>query len=146
MMDEELLPRYQAKVTFEHRDFPQAKHPLARKAAIAARALLEINPKLALDFRREILAAIGEITLENFKDRVGAFAASHGVKPVRVLAALNDPKFDALVQRDVQDGIARGVSKTPTVFVNAQPFVETFSFAEIAAVIDEQLMAVRSAE
>lgn len=139
MMDDQLLPRYQTKVTFEHRDFPLAKHPLARKAAIASRALLEINAKLALDFRREMLATIGQATPANFNDRITAFATSHGVKPVRVLASLNDPKLNDLVEKDIKDGVARGVSKTPTVFVNGQPFIETFSFEEISKAIDVEL-------
>ena len=37
MLDTQLLPRFAAKVAFEHRDFPLAKHAWARKAAIAAR-------------------------------------------------------------------------------------------------------------
>ena len=36
MLDTQLLPRYAAKVRFEHRDFPLAKHVWARKAAISA--------------------------------------------------------------------------------------------------------------
>lgn len=139
MMDEKLLPRYESKVTFEHRDFPLAKHPWARKAAIASRAFLEIGPKLALDFRREIMANIRETTSANFNERIGAFANSRGVKPIRVLAALNDPKLNALVEKDFQDGVARGVSKTPTVFVNGQPFIEAFSFDEISKAIDGEL-------
>jgi protein-disulfide isomerase len=139
MLDEQLLPRYASKVTFEHRDFPVAKHPWARKAAIASRAFLEINPKLALDFRSELLANIRETTTANFNERITAFATSRGVKPVRVLASLNDPKLNALVEKDLQDGIARRVSKTPTVFVNGRPFVETFSFEEVSKTIDEEL-------
>ena len=35
MMDEKILPRYQDRVAFVHRDFPLAKHAWARKAAVA---------------------------------------------------------------------------------------------------------------
>ncbi len=139
MMDEKLLPLYESKVTFEHRDFPLAKHPWARKAAIAARAFQEINPKLALEFRREIMANIRETTTASFNDRVTAFAGAHGVKPVRIQAAMNDPKFNAIVEKDFQEGVARGVAKTPTVFVNGRPFIETFSFEEVSKAIDEEL-------
>jgi len=139
MMDEQLLPRYAATVSFEHRDFPLAKHAWARKAAIASRALLEISPKLALDFRREIMAHSGETTTATFNDRVTSFANAHNVKPVRIIAALNDPKLNALVEKDIQDGVSRGVAHTPTVFVNGQPFVETFTFEEISKAIDGEL-------
>ena len=44
-----------------------------------------------------------------------------------------------LVEDDYQEGIARGVSKTPTVFVNGEPFVETFKADEIAKAIQTAL-------
>ena len=55
------------------------------------------------------------------------------------LAALDDPRFNEMVERDYQDGIARGVSKTQTVLVNGRPFVETFTFEEISKAIEAEL-------
>jgi protein-disulfide isomerase len=61
------------------------------------------------------------------------------VNPDEARAALRDARLDALVEKDLQDGIARGVAKTPTVFVNAKPFIEHFSFEEISKGIDQAL-------
>jgi protein-disulfide isomerase len=44
-----------------------------------------------------------------------------------------------MVEKDYQDGVARGVSKTPTVFVNGRPFIETFTVEEISKAIDAEL-------
>jgi protein-disulfide isomerase len=139
MMDENLLPRYSARVAFVHRDFPLAKHAWARKAAIAARYFAGIKPELGLAYRRHIMAAIEQTTLDNFNERLSQFARDNGADPKLVLAALDDSHLAALVERDFQDGVARGVAKTPTVFVSGKAFIETFSAEEISHAIDEAL-------
>jgi protein-disulfide isomerase len=139
MMDEKLLPVYKDKVAFEHRDFPLPRHAWARKAAIAARFFQESSPALAVEFRRHLLANLKEITPDNFNDRLAEFARSNGADPARALAALAEPRWNDLVEKDYQDGIARGVSKTPTVFVNGRPFIETFTVEEISKAIEEEL-------
>ena len=139
MMDERLLPAYKDKVAFEHRDFPLARHAWARKAAIAARFFEGIKPEVAVEYRRHTFSSIKQTTLENFKERLTGFAKRHGVDPAKALAALDDPRFNEMVERDYQDGIARGVSKTPTVLVNGRPFVETFTFEEISKAIEAEL-------
>jgi len=59
----------------------------------------------------------------------------------KVTAAIADDRYRALVERDLQDGIARGVAKTPTVFVDGTPFIETFTLEEISKAIDAALAA-----
>jgi protein-disulfide isomerase len=143
MMDKQILPKYAERVEFAHRDFPLAKHPWARRAAIAARFFGEKSPELGLEFRRYSLANISVTKVENFNDRLAEFARAHGVKPEEAVAALDDARLAALVEKDFQEGVARGVAKTPTVFVNGNPFIETFTFEEISKGIDEALGAVK---
>jgi len=139
MLDEKILPRYAARVAFVHRDFPLAKHSWARKAAIAARYFSELKPELGLAYRRHIMASIQETRAGNFNDKLAAFARENGVDPAPVIAALDDQRLAALVERDFQDGVARGVAKTPTVFVGGKPFIEHFSFEDISQSIDDAL-------
>jgi protein-disulfide isomerase len=139
MLDEKLLPKYGAKVAFEHRDFPLPRHTWARQAAIAARFFQDVSPELGVAYRRHILAAIKRTTVDNFKEKLAAFANQHGVDPARPAAALDEARYAAWVEKDYQDGISRGVTRTPTVFVNGQPFVETFTFEEIAKAIEASL-------
>jgi protein-disulfide isomerase len=61
------------------------------------------------------------------------------VKPEDAIAALTNPKYAELVEKDFQDGVGRGVVHTPTVFVNGVPFVETFTFEEISKGIEAAL-------
>jgi protein-disulfide isomerase len=139
MMDEKLLPRYAEKVAFVHRDFPLAKHAWARRAAIAAHYFAGVKPELGLAYRRCVLAAIKQTTPENFDQKVAAFAQENGLEAAAALAALADRHSAELVEKDFQDGVARGVARTPTVFVNGKPLVEKFSFEEISTALDNAL-------
>lgn len=139
MMDEKLLPRYGERVAFVHRDFPLAKHAWARKAAVAARYFTGVKPDLGLAYRRHIMATIQETRADNFNDRLSTFARDNGIDPAQAVAALDDQQLVALVERDFQDGVARGVAKTPTVFVSGKPFIEHFSFEDISQSIEDAL-------
>lgn len=139
MLDEKILPLYGERVAFVHRDFPLAKHAWARKAAIAARYFSEVKTELGLAYRRHIMATIPETKADNFNDKLSAFARDNGVDPAQALAALDDHRLAALVERDFQDGVARGVAKTPTVFVSGKPFIEHFSFEDISQSIEDAL-------
>jgi protein-disulfide isomerase len=139
MMDQKLLPKYADKVAFVHKDFPLPRHAWARKAAIAARFFESRKPELGIAYRRHILATMLETTPENFNTLLRAFAERQGIDPDQAVAALDDKRLAARVEADYQDGIARGVSKTPTVFVNGRPFIERFAFEEISKGIDEAL-------
>jgi protein-disulfide isomerase len=139
MMDDELLPRYGARAAFVHRDFPLAKHAWARKAAVAARYFSEQKLELGVSYRRYAMAGIQSTTAANFNDRLAQFAREHGLDPAPALAALTDARLAALVERDFQDGVARGVIHTPTVFVNGKAFVEHFSLEDISRALDDAL-------
>ncbi len=143
MMDEKILPQYEKKVTFIHRDFPLAKHAWARRAAIAARFFGEQKPELALEYRRFTMAGIDAATEANFNERLTSFAKSHSIDPQAAITALDNPRYAELVEKDYQDGVSRGVVHTPTVYVNGKPFIETFTFEEISKAIDEALAQAR---
>jgi protein-disulfide isomerase len=139
MLDEKLLPRYARTVAFEHRDFPLAKHAWARRAAIAARFFAAQNPELGLEYRKAVFADQPRITPANFDENLGEFARRHNIDPAAAVRALSDASLAEQVQKDYDDGVARGVSHTPTVFVNGRPFVESFTFEEISKGIDQAL-------
>jgi len=145
MMDAQLLPKYGQTVAFEHRDFPLAKHAWAKRAAVAARYCDRIRPSLGADFRQYLMRHQKEITAENFDSKTSEWAAEHSVDPVKLRSAMQDSGLVKLVEEDYQEGVARGVARTPTVFVNGEPFIETFTAAEISASIDAALKSVPGA-
>lgn len=139
MLDQKILPKYGSKAAFEHRDFPLPKHKWARKSAIAARYFETVSAQTAIEWRRYSLGHIKEITAETFDEKLAAFAKAHGADPAKAVAALEDKALAALVEEDYQDGIARGIAHTPTVLVNGEPFVETFTYEEIAQGLDKAI-------
>ena len=141
MLDKHLLPKYGDRVAFEHRDFPLRKHAWARPAAIAARHFDAIRPSLGTEFRRWALNNIKTITPETFEKQLRQWAEQHGQSADAATNALNNPGLAHAVEEDFQDGIARGISKTPTVLVNGEPYVETFTVEELSKGIDAALAA-----
>jgi protein-disulfide isomerase len=143
MLDNQLLPKFGATVAFEHRDFPLEKHAWARRAALAARYFDRQNPNVGIEFRRQALA---NLTLpdEEFTTWLIAFARQYAVDPVKTVAALKSPALAAQVDKDVEEGTARGVNRTPTVFVDGEPFVETFTFEALSQAITAALAAHRN--
>lgn len=139
MLDEKLLPKYAASVAFVHRDFPLDKHPWAMPAAAAANYFAEVKPSLGAGFRRETLASIPQISEESLAEWVKAFAKKNGANPSEAVKALTDPARVRRVQEDVDQGLARGVSKTPTLYVGSQAFVERFEAEEVGRALDEAL-------
>jgi protein-disulfide isomerase len=143
VLDEKLLPKYHSQVAFEHRDFPLAKHAWARKAAIAARFVAATKPDLAVAFRQYLMGHQGEINAENFNGVLDRYARAHGMDPAQAIAALDDKQLAAAVQQDFEEGVARGIAHTPTVLVNGTPFVEQFTYEEVAKAIDSELAALK---
>ena len=139
MLDAKLLPKYGAKAAFEHRDFPLPKHKWARPAAVASRFFFEKNAALAVRWRQETMRAQTNITLENFNAHLKAFAQRNGIDPAAAEAALVDPALTGAVQKDYEEGVARGIAHTPTALVNGAPFIETIPFEDISAGIDAAL-------
>lgn len=138
-LDNTLLPRFAGAVAFEHRDFPLAKHPWARKAAIASRYFESVSPTLALEFRRTTMTHLQEIPRDNFESHLRSFAKSHGADPEKAVASLNDPLLAEAVEQDYQEGVARGVAHTPTVLVNGEPFIEQFPIEDVIRAIEREL-------
>ncbi len=143
VLDEQLLPRYGASVRFEHRDFPLARHAWARKAAIGARFLDEAQPGAGLAFRKFTMANQDQITAGNFEAIFVQFAEARGLDAAKTKAALGDPRLSGLVEKDRQEGAARGVTRTPTVFVNGRPFIENFTFEELSQAIEAERVAAK---
>lgn len=139
MLQDKLLPKYGGRVIFVHRDFPLGKHEWARPAAIASRWVYEQNPAAGLDFRRELLAEQNSITIQNLKPWMVEFAIRNHLDEKGIVNSLDDPRLAALVDQDLTTGQIRGITKTPTVLLGGQTFVETIVYEDVAAALNEAL-------
>lgn len=140
-MDEVLLPRYGRLVAFEHRDFPLPKHSWAKEAAVAARYFQNLDPDVALEFRRRVLGRIGAITSQGFRQALAEFCREKGLDWGNTLAALSNEKYVRAVEEDFQEGIAAGVRRTPTAIAAGRTFVETIDLGEFQRLVDGLLAA-----
>ena len=139
LLDEKLVPKYGARVAFVYRDFPLAKHEWARAAAIAGRWVFEQDPAAGITFRREVMAEQDHMTQQSLKPWLLEFAARNNLDQRGILDSLTDSRLASLVEQDFQSGVARGVSRTPTVFVGNQSIVETVLYEDLARLIDAEL-------
>jgi protein-disulfide isomerase len=139
MLDERVLPKYGAKVAFIHRDFPLGKHDWARPAAVAARWVWDQDHTDGITIRRELLAEQDHITLRSLNGWLLNFAARNHLDQKGIIDSLTDPKFNTLVDQDRQAAVARGVERTPTVYVGGVALVETILYEDLARALDEAL-------
>ena len=144
MLDEQLLPQFKDRVAFVHKDFPLPKHVWAARAAVAGRFFASKDREVALAFRSYCLVHRYEITNDNFGEKLAAFASERGLDPKEAVASLDNKELQQLVNHDFQEGVARGVSKTPTVYVGRKPFIESFAVEDISAAIEQALSAAPS--
>lgn len=139
LLEQKILPRYGSKVAFVHRDFPLGKHDWARPAAIASRWVWERNSRAGIAIRRELMAEQNTITTQNLKSWLMEFAARNLLDPKGIIDALDDKRLAAAVDQDLQGGVARGVSRTPTVYIGGEPLVETIVYEDVVRALDAAL-------
>jgi protein-disulfide isomerase len=139
LLDEKVLPKYGARVAFQHRDMPLGRHEWARPAAIADRWVAEQSSRLAVNMRRELLAQQNSITLQNLPAWLREFASRNKLDQQAIVDALTDARLSAIVDQDIQSAQVRGVTKVPTVFVGSISFEETILFDDLARAIEDAL-------
>jgi protein-disulfide isomerase len=106
---------------------------------LLARYLQTVDLAKAVKFRQQTMKSQAGITAENFQAWLTRFCEGNGLDSGKAVAAFQDPKLEALVQKDFEDGVARGIAHTPTALVNGAPFIETFTAEEISKGIDAAL-------
>ncbi|MES1261226.1 MAG: thioredoxin domain-containing protein [Acidobacteriota bacterium] len=139
LLDEKILPRYGSRVAFVHRDLPLPRHDWARPAAVASRWVYERDHQLGIVFRREIMAEQSHLTPATLRPWLREFARRNQLDPDGIVESLADPRLVGLVEQDYLAAVARGVSKTPSVYVGGQAFVEIIIYDELARALDVEL-------
>jgi protein-disulfide isomerase len=107
------------RVIFE--DFPiPSLHQWAMAAAEAGRCVSAANPASFWPFHDWIFEHQGEITSENLKDKVLAFAPSQKLDPTAIGNCLSTHAMAPAVQKTIRAGESLGVQQTPTFFINGR--------------------------
>jgi protein-disulfide isomerase len=132
----QVLKEYEGKVRFVFRHFPLDRiHPQARGASEAAACAAEQGK--FWEYHAELFAGNAQL------DRPGldAAAAKTGLDAAAFKTCVDTRKTQALVEADVKDGEAAGVSGTPAFFINGIPLRGALPLEEFKKVIDEELAA-----
>lgn len=131
---DKILETYKDKIYWVFRDFPLSFHKQAPKAAQAANCAGE-QGKYWQYFN---------MLFENQQNIQADDLKSHAKK-----LALNEKKFNECfdsdkmaeeIEKDIQDGMAAGVSGTPAFFINGIFFSGAQPFERFQEIIDEELM------
>lgn len=131
---EQLLARYGDKVKLVHRDFPiDSLHPQARKAHEAARCAHDQGKFWA--YHDKLYANAPKASPEDLK----AYAQEVGLDLPAFEQCLSSGKYQAAVQKDVEEGIRVGVTGTPTFFINGRLLSGAQPLESFVRVIEEEL-------
>lgn len=132
----QVLQQYEGKIRFVFRHFPLDRiHPQARGASEAAACAAEQGK--FWEYHDALFAPDAQL------DRPGleTAAAKTGLDAAAFKACVDERKTKALVETDVREGEAAGVSGTPAFFINGIPLRGALPLEEFKKVIDEELAA-----
>lgn len=108
-----VLAKHPDTVALAYRDMPMSKiHPLARKAAEAARCAGEQGK--FWEYHDLLFADQSKLDQDGLMDK----ARTLKLDEQRFESCLGSEKFKAQIQQDSQDGMRAGVSGTPGFFIN----------------------------
>lgn len=121
----EALPAIETKypqVQFVYKNFPLTEiHPWAETAAIGARCAYDQSPGAFWKVHNAIFENQDVISPENVWDKLVSFASQAGLNADTFKACLSSADAQKAVDADHAEGVAVGVSSTPTVYVNGRP-------------------------
>jgi len=105
-----------------HKNFPLNQiHPWAETAAIGGRCAFEQSPEVFWKVHDSIFENQDVISTENVWDKLVTFASEAGLNADMFKACLSSPDAQKAVETDRAEGVALGVSSTPTLYVNGRP-------------------------
>ncbi len=119
---ENMFELYKEKIFVEHKHFPLAMHPHARRASIFAECAAE-QGRFWLFQDVLFKSQTSWSRMVSIDAYFSELAVSLGLDGARLLACVNSPAADMRVKKDIDDGYALQVKATPTFFVNGKMFV-----------------------
>ncbi|MBI4360631.1 DsbA family protein [Candidatus Micrarchaeota archaeon] len=128
------------KVRIVFKDFPLSFHPDAPKAAEAARCAGDQGKYFDMHdaiYQGQGPANLGTVTIN--ESVYATYAKQLGLNEAQFQTCLDSGKFTQAVQGDFAQGVAAGVSGTPSFYVNNQLLVGAQPFSVFKQAIDAEL-------
>ncbi len=134
---QKILQDYEGRINYVMRNFPNHNNSvLAAKAAEAAG-----EQGMYWEMYDKLFETQGEWG-EKQKPQTEAFiryAGQFGLDVDAFTASLNSNDYTDKIRQDREDGIAAGVTATPTFFINGEKVAGVMSYATFAGKIEEEL-------
>ena len=130
-----LKKKYGNKIKFVFKQFPLPFHSQAQKAAVASLCANEQSVSQFWKLHDVMFADQGKLSPENIKKS----AKEIGLDSSKFDKCLDDNKYAAQVQKDIEQGKAIGVKGTPSFFINGMAFIETQNLEKFTEFIDQEL-------
>ncbi len=130
---------YLDRVRIVYRQFPLRRiHPLAQKAAEAS--LCAGEQGRFWDMHDSLFGDQEHLTVDDLKARAVALK----LDTATFNACLDSGKQVAAIDQDIADGAKAGVTGTPTMFINGRMMVGAQPYAQIQAVIEDELQGKKN--
>lgn len=134
-----LLANYGEQVRFVYRDYP-ILGPDSQQAAYAAQCAHDQG--VFWDFHDLLYANQSQLNRVAFL----SYAESLGMDVERFTDCYDNGTLNGAVVQDYNDGVALGITGTPTFFINGKMLIGAQPYEQFAAAIDAELAAVSSNE
>ena len=132
---------YSDQVRLVYRQFPLTNiHPYAQKAAEAS--LCANDQQHFWEMHDSMFGNQRELSIADLKQR----AVDLKLDAPAFNQCLDSGKHAAAVQKDIQEGARAGVTGTPALFINGRLLSGNQPYAEIKAIIDDELQRKQSAK
>lgn len=116
-------PQY-PQVRVVYKDFPLTQiHPWANTAALGGRCAFEQSPAAFWKVHDSIFENQDVISPENVWDKLVEYATAAGLNADTFKGCLSSPDAQKAIDASHAEGVALGVSSTPTVYINGRPLV-----------------------
>jgi len=132
-----ILDTYKDKVRYTFRDFPLSFHKMAPKAAEAANCAGEQGKYW--EYNEYLFEHQSELAEDKLKDHAKAV----GLNVDKFTTCLTSGKFADEIEKDINDGMAAGVSGTPAYFINGIFISGAQPFENFQKIIDEELTRLK---
>lgn len=134
------MEEYGDRVRLIYRDYPLDFHTKARPAAAAARCAGDQGKYW--EYHKDLMTVAGSLDRTDLATRAEKFELDMNV----FNACIDSGVHDEAVETAFTDGAALGVSATPTLFINGRMMVGVLSYAQLKAVVDEELERAAQAQ
>jgi protein-disulfide isomerase len=147
MLHENLLSTYPKEVRLYFLDYPlESLHPWAKDAAMMGRCIFHQNATAFWDYHDWIFEHQEEMTPDNLKDKVVAFAGGKGIDAPQLSKCIDSRATEEEVNKTRAEGNAVDINSTPTLFVNGRRMVGTLQWSDLKRVIDYEIEYQKTAK